>query len=63
MADVFDMKGKPRHDVLKQHLILEGRLEDDAVLRLISYATDIFRLEPTLIEVPSPVTSTTFYIC
>lgn len=35
--DVYDSKtNKPRPDILKQHFILEGRVEESCALRLIN---------------------------
>ena len=35
IADVYDSKGKPRHEVLREHMRREGRLELDAALSII----------------------------
>lgn len=56
--DVFDTKGKPRPDVLKQHFVLEGRISDECALKIINDATAILRAEKTMLDIEAPVTGT-----
>ncbi|XP_067945528.1 serine/threonine-protein phosphatase 2B catalytic subunit 3-like isoform X2 [Watersipora subatra] len=56
IADVYDAKGKPKPDVLKQHFVLEGRLSDECAMRIISEGTSLLRAEKTMIDIEAPVT-------
>lgn len=47
---------KPNLAFLKNHLYCEGRLTDQQALYIINSATQIFRKEPTLLDVSAPVT-------
>lgn len=54
---MYDPKtNKPKPEVLKQHFILEGRLEESVALKIISEGAALLRQEKTMIDIEAPVT-------
>jgi hypothetical protein len=58
LEDFWPEDGDIDLDKLRTHLVNEGRLSKVDAARLISTATQVFKKEPNLLDVPQPVTGT-----
>lgn len=55
MEEVYK-DSKPNHEVLKQHFLKEGRIEEDVALRIIKEGMELLRKEKTMLDIDAPVT-------
>lgn len=55
---IFDSKGRPNYELMKNHFLKEGRIEHKACRRLIEGARRHFEKEPNILELQAPVVST-----
>mmetsp|Transcript_36968 Transcript_36968/g.59832 ORF Transcript_36968/g.59832 Transcript_36968/m.59832 type:complete len:460 (+) Transcript_36968:150-1529(+) len=53
---IFKPDGKPNPEVLKAHFQREGRIKLEDATRIIHMATELYRAEPNLLTIESPVT-------
>jgi succinylarginine dihydrolase len=59
IADLFESQtggGKPKLDRLREHLLAEGRLQEDAALMIIERGEALLRAENNLIDLEAPIT-------
>ncbi|XP_032597514.1 serine/threonine-protein phosphatase 2B catalytic subunit 1 isoform X2 [Drosophila grimshawi] len=58
MSEVYDdpKTGKPNFETLRQHFLLEGRVEECVAQRIISEGADLLREEKNMIDVEAPIT-------
>ena len=57
MSDVYDEASKnPKADVLRDHFVREGRLEEEVAIRIVRDGKFLMKSEKNLLQVLSPVT-------
>ena len=55
MAEVYKTN-LPDAELLRTHFINEGRLALDVAMRIVKECTALLRSEPTMLDVPAPIT-------
>lgn len=56
-SEVFDPRsGRPRYELLRQHFVLEGRVEEAAALRIINDGAALLRRENNVLDIEAPIT-------
>eukprot|EP00727_Mastigamoeba_balamuthi_P002500 m51a1_g12247 hypothetical protein (479) ;mRNA; f:144236-146385 len=55
-GELFIAGNLPELRILRRHLLREGRLSTEAVMRLLTEARNLMVEEPNLLDIPSPVT-------
>lgn len=55
-SEFLNKNNLPNPEFLKQHFLKEGRLTEQQALLIISKATNLLKLESTLLEIDAPIT-------
>jgi len=56
VRELFQADGKINLARLKEHLTKEGRLEEEAAMKVIKTGMEVLRKEKTMLEISAPIT-------
>jgi len=56
VKEIYKKSKNPNHEILREHLRKEGRLTNEAALKIINQGTEIFSKEENVVKVSDPIT-------
>lgn len=55
LYQTVDGKTAPKMDLIRKHLMIEGHIDKECLVRILNEVTDVYRNEPNMIRVQEPV--------